>query len=116
MFEPSETITVGAHELHYLAPPCLVAELRRGDHIGRCVAMVSIVPIFAPNAIGVGMMQHERTGSVCVQLLLNDATAHLQLSDPEHFNTFSTELGADMRCAVQHMCTLPSIASVKPAT
>jgi hypothetical protein len=112
MFEPSDTISAGAHELLYLALRCGVAELRRGDHIGRYVAILSTVPFVASNAIGVGITQHERTASVCVQLLVSDATALLQLSDPDHFNTFSTELGADMRRAVQCMCTLPSVASV----
>ena len=43
---------------------------------------------------------------------MHAATAILQLNDPEHFNTFSTGLGEGMRCAVQQICALPSVASV----
>jgi enoyl-CoA hydratase/carnithine racemase len=43
---------------------------------------------------------------------MNAATAVLQLNDPEHFNTFSTGLGEDMRRAMQQICALPSVASV----
>ena len=47
-----------------------------------------------------------------VQLRMDAATAILQLNDPEHFNTFSTGLGDDMRRAMQHICALSSVASV----
>jgi len=47
-----------------------------------------------------------------VQLLADGSTATLQLHDPKHFNTFSSGLGADMRHAVQHVCSLPGLASV----
>ena len=45
-------------------------------------------------------------------LRIESATAILQLDDPEHFNTFSTALGEDMRSAVQHICTLACIDGV----
>ena len=97
-----------------------VAELRRGDHIGRYVAIVA---------------HHVRCGAV-LQLdgiatcrmsgrnlrrasLFEDTTAAiLQLDDAEYFNTFSNELGEDVRRAVQHICYQPSVEAVilQPAT
>ena len=47
-----------------------------------------------------------------VQLSLDGAQMLLQLNDPEHFNTFSTGLGEDMRRAVLHICAQPSVGSV----
>ena len=43
---------------------------------------------------------------------MDGATATLQLNDPEHFNTFSMELGEDMRRVAAHTCCLPHVACV----
>ena len=57
---------------------------------------------------------HERANEVgtFVQLLVDACTVTLELSDAEHFNAFSAELGEDMRHAVQHICALSSVTSV----
>jgi enoyl-CoA hydratase/carnithine racemase len=45
--------------------------------------------------------------------LFEDTTAAiLQLDDAEYFNTFSNELGEDVRRAVQHICYQPSVEAV----
>ena len=55
--------------------------------------MVSFAPVAASGAISIGMMRpQERSSKACVQLLIHEATALLQLSDPGNFNTFSNEV------------------------
>ena len=76
--------------------------------------MVSNGPMLALDAVDVCITQpHERTErAACVQLLVNEAMALVQLSDPALFNTFSNELGEDMRRAVQHVSTRPDFLAV----
>ena len=47
-----------------------------------------------------------------VQLSLYGTQIVIQLDDPKQFNTFSNALGEDMRRAVQHVSTVPDVASV----
>jgi len=47
-----------------------------------------------------------------VQLVVDATTAIVQLSDPEHFNTFSSGLGEDTRLAMSRLQALPGVASV----
>ena len=47
-----------------------------------------------------------------VQLVVDAAMAIVQLSDPEHFNTFSSGLGEDTRLAMSRLQALPGVASV----
>ena len=65
-------------------------------------------------AIGATTPQQDRSREMgtFVQLTVDSARVTLQLNDPEHFNTFSTGLGEDVRHAVQHICSLPSVSSV----
>ena len=91
-----------------------VAELRRGDHVGRYVAMVAnhvrCVDISSCDAIDVRRTSKRNLNHVA---LSTEATAAiLQLNDPEYFNTFSNELGEDMRRAVHHICSQPSVQAV----
>ena len=37
-----------------------------------------------------------------MQTFVDEAVVNMQLNDPEHFNTFSSDLGENMHCAVRH--------------
>ena len=112
-------------------------ELRRGDHIGRYVASIAAksaleamqpadchpvarIPQLSSSSLevcvlsmGASDQRHSRSGQdTHVQLRVDASTAILQLNDPEHFNTFSTGLGKDMHCALQHVRVQPSVGCV----
>ena len=109
-------------------------ELRRGEQIGRYVAMIAASPSVAagglglsagslssptqtPGVLAVGYQYKQRQprhgdAGTLVQLFANGTTITVQLSDPEHFNTFSSGLGEDMSRVVQHLHTLPGVSSV----
>jgi enoyl-CoA hydratase/carnithine racemase len=53
-----------------------------------------------------------RSAATLVQLIADGSTLTVQLNDPEYFNTFSNQLGDDMRCAVQHICLRPLTLAV----
>ena len=57
--------------------------------------------------MGASDQRHSRSGQdTHVQLRVDASTAILQLNDPEHFNTFSNELGEDMLHAMQVRTTM----------
>ena len=65
-------------------------------------------------AVAVTATRRKRTAGegTFVQLSLDGAQVVIQLNDPEHFNTFSTGLGKDMHCALQHVRVQPSVGCV----
>ena len=76
------------------------------------VAMVPFVPGAASKAISIPMKrQHERSSKACVQLLIHEATALLQLSDAGNFNTFSNEVRRNAGCGCLSVCGRLMLAS-----
>ena len=90
-----------------LQEPELLANKRQssGSNVSKAAALAAGAP---------DLRRHERMGKAgtLVQLFVDSTTTTLQLNDPEHFNTFSTGLGEDMRRAVQHVRTLQALRSM----